>query len=505
MSQPILSVYTSPGTAAARWLVAGDRLVCDRSDLPNAQVYGRVEYAIDETNRRIPPFLTLANSYVTFPVTPLLSVDRGDFSVSAWIRTANCGTNVILDHRIEDSGTVHGWAFFTYQGRINTQLSHPGILAYGGTEWCNYVNRSEHLRQLPIVADGVWHHVAVTIDRDAADGGCWYVDGELVWQFDPTNRPDSLSHQIPLTLGKRSDSGGGHFPGSIGGVGLYHWALTAAEVAAIYAGETGDAVVTEAIVLPQPPSNPTPLPNCQTCQFCSTRWQHHTDLGCAVNPLYWSQWRRLQLASRVSSPINSSLPASSVISILLQSTLIGGSSTEIEANIIPCRDYEPIALPPEPHISEPIALPPEPHISEPITPSPEPHISEPIALEERQGHRQNQASALSTPEKLIGVWNYWVSIAPTSYRLQVFLDGNRGLVGRYLIPADNDSLFEIRVYESSERGRPVLTLAQTYCCESQPASSYYAVLTGRLDRDDLITGSFVDLDNNQGTFTLEKQ
>jgi len=61
------------------------------------------------------------------------------------------------------------------------------------------------------------------------------------------------------------------------------------------------------------------------------------------------------------------------------------------------------------------------------------------------------------------------------------------------------------VYESSERGRPVLTLAQIYCCESQPASSYYAVLTGRLDRDDLITGSFVDLDNNQGTFTLEKQ
>lgn len=277
-------------------------------------------YAIDETNRRIPPFLTLANSYVTFPVTPLLAVDRGDFSVSAWIRTANSGTNVILDHRIEDSGTVHGWAFFTYQGRLNSQLSHPGVLAYGGTA-CNYVHCSEHLRQLPIVADGVWHHVAVTIEMQAS------------------------------------------------------------------------------------------------------------------------------------------------------------ATREIEANIIPCRDYEPT----------------------------EPHVSEPIALEERQGHRQNQAAALSTPEKLIGVWNYWVSIAPTSYRLQVFLDGNRGLVGRYLIPADNDSLFEIRVYESSERGRPVLTLAQTYCCESQPASSYYAVLTGRLDRDDLITGSFVDLDNNQGTFTLEKQ
>ena len=111
-------------------------------------------------------------------------------------------------------------------------------------------------------------------------------------------------------------------------------------------------------------------------------------------------------------------------------------------------------------------------------------------------------STTSTVEKLVGFWDYKVSFVSATYRIQIELNEAQ-LIGSYIIPANNDSLFEFAVYEFTGRGRPVITIAQI--AQLLPNSSYRAVLSGRLDNERLITGYFVDVDDNRGTFKMMKQ
>jgi hypothetical protein len=115
---------------------------------------------------------------------------------------------------------------------------------------------------------------------------------------------------------------------------------------------------------------------------------------------------------------------------------------------------------------------------------------------------QKRPAPMSTAEKLVGIWDYQVSFVRTCYQLQI-VNRNEKLIGHYVVPRDNDSMFEIAVYESSERGRPLITMAQI--AQSIPNSNYRAVMIGRLDRDRSITGSFVDMEDRRGTFTMLKQ
>lgn len=108
---------------------------------------------------------------------------------------------------------------------------------------------------------------------------------------------------------------------------------------------------------------------------------------------------------------------------------------------------------------------------------------------------------MSTAEKLVGIWNYQVSFVQTCYQIEI-VNREEKVIGHYVVPSDNDSLFEIAVYESSQRGRPLLTIAQI---AQAPNSNYRAVLIGRLDSDHSITGSFLDLESRRGTFTMVKQ
>lgn len=171
------------------------------------------------------------------------------------------------------------------------------------------------------------------------------------------------------------------------------------------------------------------LSNCETCYFHSPRQHHRTDIGCAVNPSYWLEWKRRQA---------------------LPSEACGGLP------LARCSDYL----------------------------------------------RNPQISACSTAEKLLGLWNYQVSFVASCYQIEVLNRGGK-LFGHYIVPSNNDSLFEFTIYEFSGRGRPIITIAQV--ARQIPNSSYRAVLSGRLDNDRLITGNLVDLDNNRGTFTMMKR
>lgn len=168
------------------------------------------------------------NDYVEVPDAPALNFGTGDLSMWVWIKTSKTsGIDVIVDKRVETSGPVQGYVASNYSGNLLFQLA-DGL----GSGFANYDSKF-------FIADGVWHQVAITVDRDLIDGGRWYVDGvEVGKRFNPTGRQGCLSNPKPLRIGKRSDHPGwpGFFKGSIGDLRLFNRALSATEIQAIYKG-----------------------------------------------------------------------------------------------------------------------------------------------------------------------------------------------------------------------------------------------------------------------------
>lgn len=112
---------------------------------------------------------------------------------------------------------------------------------------------------------------------------------------------------------------------------------------------------------------------------------------------------------------------------------------------------------------------------------------------------------------LVGTWDYDITWEdekfPTSHYQMQILQQDGELIGKYIVPPPTENLsdFEVRLYYDnvSKRGRPVITIAQI--AKGLPNDQYRAVLMGRLDEDTLIRGRFVDVDYNQGAFTMKKK
>ena len=155
------------------------------------------------------------HGYVQVADAPRLNLDQGDFALQAWISTRQARGEVwvILDKRAKA-----GYHLYNHRGHLGLQLSASGFSNYKG----------------PFIADGRWHHVAVTVDRDRADGIRWFVDGrEAASRQDPTPRKGSLDNASPLFLGGRRH-GDGNFVGKLDEVAIFNRALTAAEIAKLY-------------------------------------------------------------------------------------------------------------------------------------------------------------------------------------------------------------------------------------------------------------------------------
>ncbi|MBD2247725.1 LamG domain-containing protein [Nostoc sp. FACHB-888] len=167
------------------------------------------------------------SDFLEIPKNENLNFGTGDLSISAWVKTTSTsGLEVILDKRVETTGPVQGYSLSNSNGNLLLQLA-DGV----GNQFTNYVSNIS-------IADGNWHHVAVTVDRDQPDGGRWYLDGvEIVGErFNPTRR-GSLSNSKPLVIGRRSDNPGwpGFFNGQIGFVRLDKRVLSSQEIKAIAA------------------------------------------------------------------------------------------------------------------------------------------------------------------------------------------------------------------------------------------------------------------------------
>jgi len=133
------------------------------------------------------------DDYIQVPHDSEIDVAAGDFSVDFWIRTTkDTGVQTIIDKR--QSYPYKGYAVYLWNGIPGIQLAN-GV----GTQYTNYNSSTSGW-----IADGNWHHVAVTVDRDQTNGLKFYIDGSMYPPQNPTNRLGSLSNTKPLRIGLNS-------------------------------------------------------------------------------------------------------------------------------------------------------------------------------------------------------------------------------------------------------------------------------------------------------------
>ena len=168
-----------------------------------------------------------ANSSIFIPNTQQINVGTGDFTIGMWTRSSQ-GTGVqrLMDKRTT-SPSIVGYHLFTWDGKLGMQLGDGGGTVQrckwddGSPQCTNYITEK-------FIADGQWHHIMVTVDRNASMR--FYVDGVMVSSMSPTARQGSLDSASPVPLVIDAQSS----PLDVDEFLLYNRALGAGEVARIF-------------------------------------------------------------------------------------------------------------------------------------------------------------------------------------------------------------------------------------------------------------------------------
>lgn len=166
----------------------------------------------------------------------------GDFTLDLWLKlpaNANTtGVHVLINKQAVSGGS--GYQLYLYNAQPSLQLADGGGFTNFGAG-------------LAIPKDDQWHLLAVTVDRDQAAGGRFYLDGApLGTPFNPGTRPGSLANASVLRLGSASFAVTSLFHGWLDEVEVIQSALGAGEIARLYsAGTLGKCT-------PTPPPTVTP-------------------------------------------------------------------------------------------------------------------------------------------------------------------------------------------------------------------------------------------------------
>lgn len=188
------------------------------------------------------------------PVAPTLNFGSNvDFSMEMWIKV-NSNLTVLkmplMEKRYEvaipeNPAGLAGYSLSLESGKLAFWFSSVSSPNYGGP----MISRSADLR------DGQFHHVGVSVDRDATNGGRLYVDGQVVLMFNPFTYVGSLSNSSPFYLARRTSLGsGGYFDGLIDEPAIYKRALGDDEMRAIFAAGAVGKCKTPPIII-TPPAN----------------------------------------------------------------------------------------------------------------------------------------------------------------------------------------------------------------------------------------------------------
>ncbi|MGI8786354.1 MAG: LamG domain-containing protein [Pyrinomonadaceae bacterium] len=164
---------------------------------------------------------------VIVPDNPSLNFGaNANLSIDAWIKTSDTSrvTKTIVDKRIVTGGT-RGYVVFLVENGLVFQLAD-------GTS-TNYALGSN-------LTDGMWHHIAITVDRASTTGGNAYVDGVQTATFNPTDHPGDLTNNGAFLIGQHVNIPSANFIGQIDETEVFDRAISAQEVANIFnAGTAG--------------------------------------------------------------------------------------------------------------------------------------------------------------------------------------------------------------------------------------------------------------------------
>jgi hypothetical protein len=226
---------TAPTNIVAWW--PGDANVYDLARTNSATLLNGATYVSAVVGQGF--YFDGVDDGVTVPNDEALNIAANEnFTIEAWINAISnnttYGVTTIVDKR--DAPNISqclGYVFCLVNGSVHLRISDSisGIgAAFGGG---------------PDLRDGGYHHVAVTVDRGATNGGHLYVDGSSVLEFNPTVVSGSLSNAESVRIGVHAQSGfNGYHKGIIDEVTFYRRALTNTEITALYsAGSAGKCKV----------------------------------------------------------------------------------------------------------------------------------------------------------------------------------------------------------------------------------------------------------------------
>jgi hypothetical protein len=233
----------------------GDTNTLDAMGLNNITQYTPVSYPTGKVASSF-TFNGTSSRIIVNSSASLNFTNNQNFSIEMWIKATSTPPsqtggqiypNVpLLEKR--DSFTT-GWLGYSLSlnnGKLAFALGAMKSPA-GGTTNQMFISSS------PDLQDGMFHHVAVTLNRTVTNGGVLYVDGAPVLVFDPRSHTNSLVNQQSLFIGAPMTTfSNSYFNGLIDEPAIYNRALAAAEILSIRTAGAAGRCKSKPIIVTQP-------------------------------------------------------------------------------------------------------------------------------------------------------------------------------------------------------------------------------------------------------------
>ena len=157
-----------------------------------------------------------------------LDPGSGDFSVAGWVKTAPdpSASSRILDKR--GAGTS-GYVWHVIADTEDTRFSIANPTWTPGDSTI-------------ASADGSWHFVAVTVDRDG--NATQYVDGAPAGSWDVSGQAGNLDVSVPFVFGRGSNYAGDYYQGYMNEFSWFNKVLSTTTISQLYNGGSGVEVCT---------------------------------------------------------------------------------------------------------------------------------------------------------------------------------------------------------------------------------------------------------------------
>jgi hypothetical protein len=223
-AQTETTCITPPVGLVSRW--TGDSTTADFNGLNNGTLRNGATYGAGKVGNAF-SFNDSTYAHVSVPDSISLDVGTGDFSMDAWIKTSSTKDLGSIQHK---NVPGLGYEFFVAHDGFG-----PGVQFGDGQ---NHVTVG--LDGGAFLADGQFHHVAVSVQRHEPDGIKLFLDGNLLRTADPRSVTGSIDNNTPFLIGGHTQDAWRSFSGLIDEFEFYKRALTEEEVKAIYlAGSAG--------------------------------------------------------------------------------------------------------------------------------------------------------------------------------------------------------------------------------------------------------------------------